>query len=360
MSRKETHQVPHSKENKRISGSVLIPGLVIFAALASIFAIGIGAISISPSQVIAILLKAIGISVPVAFSQEQEAVLLTLRLPRVVLALLTGAGIASSGAAIQALFRNPLADPGLIGISSGAAAGAVGMIVLGVGVWSGSFITLILPASAFVAALLTSLFVYKISTRGGRTQAATMLLSGIAVNALSGAFIGLMTFVASDVQLRNITFWSLGSLGGAQWESVSIMGVIVVPSVLILTGLSKKLNLLLLGEREAEHLGMNVQTLKRVVIIIAALAVGSSVALCGIIAFIGLVVPHLVRLVSGPDNRIVVPGAAILGGGLLCLADTAARTIATPAELPLGIVTAAIGAPFFLWILTRNHLRGEL
>lgn len=348
------------KEKQRVRGSFLLIILTIIALGAAIVATGIGAIAISPLQVIAILLKTTGITIPVAFSAEQEAVLLTLRLPRVAMALLTGAGIASSGSAIQALFRNPLADPGLIGISSGAAIGAVSVIVLGVGVWSGSFITFILPISAFIAALLTSMFVYKISTTGGRTHPSTMLLSGIAVNALSGAFIGLMTFVANDVQLRNITFWSLGSLGGAQWESVSIMTVIVVPCVIILAATSKKLNLLLLGEREAEHLGMNVQAVKRLIIVIAALVVGSSVAMCGIIAFIGLVVPHLVRLVSGPDNRIVVPGSAILGSGLLCLADTAARTIATPAELPLGIVTAAIGAPFFLWILTRNHLRGEL
>ncbi len=360
MKKAVSNQLQNDKENQRVRGSILITILIIIAVTAAIFAIGIGAISISPLQVLAILFKTAGISLPVAFSEEQEAVLLTLRLPRVILALLTGAGIASSGAAIQALFRNPLADPGLIGISSGAAAGAVGMIVLGVGVWSGTFLTLILPGTAFISALLTSIFVYKISTTGGRTQASTMLLSGIAVNALSWAFIGLMTFIATDVQLRNITFWSLGSLGGAQWESVSVMTIIVLPCVGIFMVLSKKLNLLLLGEREAEHLGMNVQTLKRTVMVLSALAVGSSVALCGVIAFIGLVVPHLVRLSGGPDNRIVVPGAAILGGGLLCLADTAARTIATPAELPLGIVTAAIGAPFFLWILTRNHLRGEL
>lgn len=327
----------------------------------TVISTGIGAFPTSPMQVIAIFFKMMNISIPFEFTPEQEAVVLTLRLPRVMLALLTGAGIAAAGATIQALFRNPLADPGLIGISSGAAVGAVGMIVLigsGAAVWSGSFLTLLLPFSAFIAAVSTAYFVYKISTKNGHTQVATMLLSGIAVNALSGAFIGLMTFIATDVQLRNITFWSLGSLGGAQWESVSIIGVIVIPCTAILIGISGKLNLLLLGEREAEHLGLNTQRLQRMVIIIAAVVVGSSVALCGIISFIGLVVPHLIRLITGPDNRIVVPGAAILGGGLLCLADTAARTIAAPAELPLGIVTAAIGAPFFLWILTRN--RGEL
>jgi iron complex transport system permease protein len=199
--------------------------------------------------------------------------------------------------------------------------------------------------------MVTTLVVYWLASLSGRTMVATMLLAGIAVNALAGAGIGLFTFVATDAQLRNITFWSLGSLGGATWSAVGVVIPCIVPSVMCLLGLARALNVLLLGESEASHLGIDPGRVKRLVVLCVALAVGAAVSVAGIIGFVGLVVPHLLRLAIGPDHRYLLPGSALLGASLLLSADLVARTITAPAELPIGIVTAALGAPFFLWLL---------
>jgi iron complex transport system permease protein len=202
---------------------------------------------------------------------------------------------------------------------------------------------------------LTTLLIYRLATSGGRTQVATMLLAGIAINAIAGAGIGLMTFIANDDQLRDITFWSLGSLGRASWPNIGAMLPLVLIALLPLLMLSRPLNALLLGEAEAGHLGVDVQRIKTLVVLAVALAVGAGVAVAGIIGFVGLVVPHLLRLMAGPDHRIVLPGAALLGAALLVGTDLLARTIAVPAEVPIGIMTALVGGPFFLWLLLRDR-----
>jgi iron complex transport system permease protein len=211
------------------------------------------------------------------------------------------------------------------------------------------------PLAAFTGALLTTMIVYRLSTIAGQTVVATLLLAGIAINALAQAFSGFLTFYATDTQIRSLTFWKLGSLGGATWASVLIAAPFILIPILIFPRLSRALNALLLGESEAGHLGFDVERVKMFVIILAALSVGVSVAVSGLISFVGLVVPHLLRLMIGPDHRRLLPGSALLGASLLLGADLIARTLVAPAELPIGVLTAITGAPFFLWLLLRDR-----
>lgn len=357
-SKREVSSLPNA-----LQPSIVLPLLFILLIVIALLGVGIGAVQISPLQVIAILLSKLGIESGIDFEARQQAVLMVIRLPRVVMGLLIGASLAVSGAAIQGLFRNPLADPGLIGISSGAALAAALMIVLGNSVLSGFvaiFGSFALPIAAFGGGVLTTLLIYRLASVGGQTRVATMLLAGIAVNAIAGAGIGMMVFIATDDQLRDITFWSLGSLGRASWDTVLSMLPFLLIALLPVPFLARSLNALLLGEAEAGHLGVNVERIKTVVIITVALAVGAGVAVTGIIGFVGLVVPHLMRLFAGPDHRIVLPGSALLGASLLVGADLLARTIAVPAEIPIGIVTALVGGPFFLYLLLRDRARGQL
>ncbi|MCA8086649.1 MULTISPECIES: FecCD family ABC transporter permease [Burkholderia cepacia complex] len=293
-----------------------------------------------------------------AAAQQARAVLLDIRAPRVVLALLVGGGFGATGAAMQALFRNPLADPGLVGVSSGAALGATTLIVLGPALFAAHASAAALPFAAFAGGLAVAALVYRLAASRGRLALSLLLLAGIAINALVGAAIGLLTFVADDAQLRSLTFWSLGSLGGAQWSTLAAVAPCVALGCVLLARERDALNALQLGETEALHLGVPVQQLKRRVLVAVALAVGALVSCAGIIGFIGLVAPHCVRLACGPDQRIVLPGAALLGALLTLAADLAARTLAAPADIPLGVLTALLGAPFFLALLWKN--RGAL
>ncbi|GAB4015451.1 FecCD family ABC transporter permease [Spirosoma koreense] len=352
-----THPVQPSVFKREIN-PWLMPVLVIVLLLTIVLSVGIGAMRISPYEIGLILSKAFGHTVDV--DSTKEAILLTIRLPRVCLAVLIGAGLAISGAAIQGLFRNPLADPGLIGISSGASLAAVLMIVLEVKFFqtlTGLVGMYALSIVAFAGACTTAFVVYRMSRLGGKALMTTMLLTGIAINALSGALTGIMTYLATDEQLRNITFWSLGSLGGASWTSV--VGILPFTGCALvgIPRLAKSLNLLALGESQASMLGVNLKSVRRHIIIFSTMAVGTSVAVAGIIGFVGLVVPHLVRMGVGSDHRRVLIGSALGGSIVLTLADSLARTLVAPAELPIGILTALIGTPVFLWILFREKGR---
>ena len=336
---------------------LMLGGLTAVLVAVFVMGVGTGAVSISPEQVTAILLDQIGIHLPVEYEARQETVLMVIRLPRVVMGLFIGASLAVSGASIQGLFRNPLADPGLIGISSGSALAAALTIVFGdqlptrvLGEWA-------LPTSAFLGGIFTTLLIYKLASLGGRTNVATLLLAGVAINALCAAGIGLMTYVATDDELRDITFWSLGSLGRANWDMITMLLPFMLISFLMLPLIARALNTFLLGEAEAGHLGVNVERVKLLVVVLVAMSVGAGVAVAGIIGFIGLVVPHLIRLIIGPDHRYLLPGSMLLGASLLIGADLIARTIAVPAEVPIGIVTALTGAPFFLYLLLRDQGR---
>ncbi|TCP85072.1 iron complex transport system permease protein [Rhizobium sp. PP-CC-2G-626] len=293
-----------------------------------------------------------------ALSLRDRIIILDIRLPRAVLGLLVGAALAVSGAVMQGLFRNPLADPGLVGVSAGAGLGAVLTIVLGASVFGPLFALVgiyALPVAAFLGALLTTFLLYRIATRGGQTSVATMLLAGVALAALAGAVTGVLIFVADDKQLRDLTFWGLGSLAGASWAKIAGAAPIILLSLAVVPFLARGLNALTLGEAAAFHMGVPVQRLKTVAVVTVAASTGAAVAVSGGIGFVGIVVPHVLRLLIGPDNRYLLPASALLGGTLLIVADMVARTIVPPAELPIGIITAFAGAPFFLWILLRGR-----
>jgi iron complex transport system permease protein len=283
-----------------------------------------------------------------------------IRLPRVLLGIVIGTGLAASGAAIQGLFRNPLADPALIGVTSGAMVFAAAGILFATA-WLGSVHHLVgytaVAFMAFIGSLLSTALVYLLASTQGRSSVASMLLAGIAISALGGALTGLMTYFSSEAELRDITFWTLGSLGGANWQLLALTApTVLLPSFFLLRH-SKELDLLLLGEQEAAYMGVRVQRMKRLVVLCTALAVGACVAASGVIAFVALVVPHLVRLARGPSHQGLLLGSALLGSILLVGADTAARTLIAPAELPIGTLTALLGAPFFIWLLAKTSPR---
>lgn len=285
-----------------------------------------------------------------------------IRLPRILLAGLVGGGLAVAGAAIQGLFRNPLAEPSLIGITSGAMLFAVSSIVL-MGSFLATFSAIFQQATvsifAFIGGLLTTYLVYFLSSKHGRTNVMTMLLAGIAITAFAAAITGIFIFLSDDQQLRDITFWSLGSVSSASWIQLGITAPIVLIGTFLLNTHAKSLNAILLGEKEATYLGIKVERVKSQIILITALIVGVSIAMTGIIGFVGLIIPHFLRLIFGTDYRFLLKGSALLGAIFLIIADTLARTIIAPAELPIGILTALVGAPFFLWLLLQMQRKNS-
>ncbi|MBO9494376.1 iron chelate uptake ABC transporter family permease subunit [Thalassotalea sp. G20_0] len=340
-------------------GALLLTALAILLPVVVIVSIGVGAVPIPAGDILTILFDRLGLS-DSTISNQSALIIESIRLPRTLLGLIVGGSLAVAGASMQGLFRNPLADPSIVGVSSGAALGAGIAIVLGGLLFAGapslvqSYSVSIL---AFVGGVLSTWLVYKVGTTSNGTSVATMLLAGVAINALAGAGMGMLNYVADDTMLRNLTFWQMGSLGGATWDLVIICATLLIPVVLILGRYGLVLNALLLGESEARHLGIDVQKVKLTLIFLTALAVGVSVSVSGFIGFVGLVVPHLIRLAVGPDHRILLPASAMLGGILLLVADMLSRTIVAPAELPIGIVTALMGAPFFLSLLWQQRKR---
>ncbi|WP_019219712.1 FecCD family ABC transporter permease [Bartonella florencae] len=294
----------------------------------------------------------------VSSKTREYLILIDIRLPRVILGLLVGSSLAVSGVLMQGLFRNPLADPGIVGVSAGAGLGAVLAIVVGIA-FPISFASFLEPykviIGAFFGGLLSTIVLYTIATHHSFTSIATMLLAGIALGALSSAVVGTLIFIANDQQLRDITFWNLGSLAGATWLKVWLIFPFICIALLFSPFLSRALNALALGEAVAGHIGFHIQRIKNSAIFLVALMCGSAVAVSGGIGFIGIVVPHILRQLIGPDHRYLIPCSALLGAALLIFADTFARLIVAPAELPIGIVTALVGAPFFLWILIKKR-----
>lgn len=338
--------------------AVLVLALLALAvAAAAILALGSGAVPLGAERVLRILwLGRSGIAGDPGLARD-AAIVLDIRLPRILVAIVIGASLAFSGALLQGLFRNPLADPMLVGVSPGAALAAAAVIVFGHRLavpGSASLPFPVLPAASFAGALLTTTLLYAIATRRGKTSIGTMLLAGVALSALAGAGTGFLSFASNDRQLRDISFWMLGSLGGATWTKVWVIAPML--GVVLACGpfLARALNAFVLGEAEAFHLGFAVQRTKRLAIVAVAVAVGAAVSTAGLVGFVGLVVPHVIRMAVGPDHRLLLPASALLGAVLLLLADIVARTAVAPAELPIGIVTALIGAPYFLWLLLRQ------
>lgn len=293
--------------------------------------------------------------------RREQLVLFGIRLPRMLLGVFVGGALAIAGAMMQGLFRNPLADPGLIGVSSGAALAAVATIALGSTpalAWMRVFGFYALPVAAFFGGLTTSLVLVWIANRGGAISVATLLLSGVAIAAIAGALTGLMAYISDDRELRDLTLWSMGSLAGSSWTKVSAVLPFTIALAIVTPSLTRALNGFLLGEAEAYHLGIEVERVKLVIVVTTAAAVGSAVAVAGVVGFVGLVVPHFVRLLTGPDHRMVLPISAVLGAALVVGADVLARIIVAPAELPLGIVMAAIGGPVFLHLVLSRGVAG--
>lgn len=320
--------------------------------------LALGPVSLPLGDTLRAALRLLGLPLAAdAAVQQAELILAQIRMPRTLLGLAVGMVLALCGVAMQGLFRNPLADPGLVGVSSGAALGAAVAIVGGAafGGLPEAFAPYLLSVCAFVGGLLVTALVYRLGRRDGQTNVATMLLAGIALTALAGAAIGLFTYLADDATLRTLTFWNLGSLNGASYARLWPLLLATLAVALWLPRRARALNALLLGESEARHLGFDVERLKRELVFCTALGVGAAVAAAGLIGFIGLVVPHLMRLLVGPDHRLLLPASALAGASLLLLADLVARLALAPAELPIGIVTALIGAPFFIYLLVRGR-----
>ena len=335
----------------------LFAALGLLLALALWLSLALGPVSLPLGDTLQALLRLFGVPLQGEGVLQAELILGQIRLPRTLLGLAVGAVLALSGVAMQGLFRNPLADPGLIGVSSGAALGAAVAIVGGtlLGGLPAGLEPYLLSLCAFLGGLGVTALVYRLGRRDGQTHVATMLLAGIALTALAGAAIGLFTYLADDATLRSLTFWNLGSLNGASYARLWPLLLVTVGVALWLPRRARALNALLLGESEARHLGFDVERLKRELVFCTALGVGAAVAAAGLIGFIGLVVPHLVRLLVGPDHRLLLPASALAGASLLLFADLAARLLLAPAELPIGIVTALLGAPFFLYLLLRGR-----
>ncbi|CAM5377799.1 ABC transporter permease [Streptomyces spiroverticillatus] len=337
-------------KGRRGTTFTLTTGLAVALFVLALVSAGLGTYHISPGDVLASVQHRIGLG-GAPLDRVGESVLWNIRLPRVVLALLVGGSLGCAGALMQGVFGNPLAEPGVIGISAGAAVGAVASIALGLsffGNWTVTF-------CAFVAGLGTVLLVYVLSRSGGKTEVVTLILTGIAVNAFAGALIGLAIFFADNAQITQITFWQLGSLAQATWPKVlavlpcALLGLLVAPFY------ARKLDLLALGERPARHLGVDVEKMRMALVLVVALLTAAAVAVAGIITFVGLLVPHLLRMANGPGHRFLVPGSALGGAIVLLAGDLAARTVANPAELPLGVLTALFGSPFFFWLLRRTR-----
>jgi iron complex transport system permease protein len=335
---------------KRMTAFALLGGALLLVMVISLKS---GAYPISSDQIFSIFLTKLGILEAAGSYVVQENVLLQIRLPRILMAMVVGGGLGMAGAALQGLFRNPLVEPGLIGVSSGAALAAVAVIVFGASLpWLPQLLgAFTLPIAAFGGGLLVTFLVYKLSQAGGKIDVSILILAGVALNALAGALIGLSLYFADDAALRSFTFWSMGDVGGATWSKVQIALPVIVLASIVLGNQNNGLNGLAIGEAEAYHMGINVQRLKVTVLVLSALIVGTGVSMTGAIGFVGLIVPHLIRLLIGSDHRVVLPASFLLGAILLSVSDLLARTIVMPSEIPIGIITAIMGAPFFIWLI---------
>ncbi|EKO3512819.1 iron ABC transporter permease [Vibrio fluvialis] len=329
--------------------TTLVLGLIM--AISAIYSITVGPMNISfRDSLSSLLLQSDDIA------KHINLVIHEIRFPRTLLCMLVGAILALCGTVMQGLFRNPLAEPGIIGVSAGASLGAALAIVLlsNLNVDARWMNAITLPLCAFLGGALTTIVVYRLGTNKFGTSVIIMLLAGVAISAVSGAGIGYLNYVADDQMLRDLTLWSMGSFAGANWQSITLCGITLLGLYFYFTRRAMALNALLLGESEARHLGIPIQRLKRALIVLSAVGVGVTVSAAGMIGFVGLVVPHLGRMLVGPDHRNLLPVSALLGALLLTIADMFARVAAAPAELPIGIVTALVGAPFFLYLLFQQ------
>ncbi|WP_373285890.1 FecCD family ABC transporter permease [Pseudoclavibacter endophyticus] len=343
---------PRTKRGRAALLAIVLGALLVAGCLVSAM---IGQLYIPPNEVLGFVLHSVGIDWIAGPSHEFGSAALTeVRFPRIVLTLLVGAALAVAGTLMQGIFGNPLAEPGSVGVSSGAAVGASFSILFSL-TFLGPFTT---PAFAFVAGLITTFVVYALSRQGRRTEVITLILTGVAVNAVCGALIAFITFRAPTQAREQIVFWQMGSLNGSRWEQVALVAPLVVVGCLLAIGMGRQLDLLSLGEKAARHVGVNVERVRVLVMIYVALLVSAAVAFAGIIAFVGLVVPHIIRMIIGPAHRALLICSVLGGALLLTVADLAARTLVEYADLPIGMLTSMIGGPFFFYLIRRSRSKG--
>ncbi len=334
--------------------SIVFTVSVVLLVLLAMYSAAVGQVPTTPLEVAGSVLHKIGLEWgPLPAHPAGEVTLWQVRFPRVVMAALVGAALATAGALLQGVFANPLAEPGVIGVSAGAAVGA-GIVIVAGGAFAAAWSV---AGGAFVAGLGTTLLVYLLSRSGGRTETVTLVLTGVAVNAFAGGLMAFLLFTASPQARDQIVFWQLGSLNGATWQSVAVVAPLTALGLVAAVAMAPRLDLLALGESAARHLGVDVERLRRNVIVAVAILATAGVAFTGIILFVGLIVPHLVRMLVGPAHRVLIPLSALIGAIILLAADVGARTLVTNADLPLGILTSLIGGPFFFWLLRRTRAR---
>ncbi len=331
-------------------------GVLLAAALLAVIVLsfGIGPLKVAPGDVLRIVLAQLGFTDGSALNPRDVAVVWNLRIPRALMGALVGAALALAGAGLQGLFGNPLADPGVVGVSHGAAVGAVAAIALGatgLGEWT-------IPVAAFTGGIVSTTLIYLLARPGRGTGTVTLLLVGIAVGAACSVVIGFFTYRASSSQLQSLVFWQLGSLGSASWSDLAAALPVFIVGLIGMLMLATPLDMLALGERQAQHIGLDVKRARALLVVCSALLVGAAVAFAGTVGFVGLVVPHAVRMIVGPRHRWLLPLAALLGAILIVIADTLARTLDSPAEIPLSLFSMALGAPFFLWLVMRQQPGG--
>ncbi|WP_160005885.1 FecCD family ABC transporter permease [Nocardioides sp. AX2bis] len=332
--------------------TALVVGLGAALVVAVVAAAGSGQNPVPFAEVVGSVLHRAGLDVgPVPDGVAEETTLWAVRFPRVLMALIVGAALAVAGAVMQGVFGNPLAEPSVVGVSAGAAVGAAAAIVLGLG-FAGPWTT---AACAFVGGLVTTLVVYALARSDGRTEVVTLVLTGIAVNAVAGALLALLMFLGDTQAREQIVFWQLGSLNNVLWRYVVVAGPLTALGIGAALLCARRLDLLALGERPARHLGVHVERLRIFLVVVVALLTAAAVSFCGIVAFVGLVVPHVVRMVTGPGHRALLPASMLCGALCLVVADTGARTLVAYADLPLGMLTSLVGGPFFFWLLRRTR-----
>lgn len=340
-------------EVRQSNNAVVFLLLLTALVLSVLLSIRFGAVNISVDEIVSSFQK---LFAPAETMTLNERVFLTIRLPRAFLCVLTGASLAMGGTLMQALFRNPIVEPGLIGTSSGAAFGAALYFVLGATFkFAASGWTLPLAAGAGGLISTSLVFVFSSSKQTGKSSIVSLLLTGMAINALFISGVGFLSYIARDPQARSITFWGMGNLSGGNWETIKIVCVSTLFCIAAAMRYAKQLNTLMLGEEDAQLLGVNIRQLKLIVLSVNVLMIAVVTAFVGVISFVGLITPHILRMLKGSDNRFLIPGSALLGGVLLTLADVAARMLLRPAELPIGVVTSVIGVPVFIFLLRRKN-----
>lgn len=326
--------------------------LTVGLAIMIVLAASRGQLTIPASEVIGSIMHRLGLDLgPMPAHPQGDNTLWQVRFPRVALAILVGAALATAGALMQGIFGNPLAEPSVVGVSAGAALAAAMVIVFQLtflGTWTVAF-------AAFIGGLVTTLLVYLLSRAGGRTEVVTLVLTGIAVNAVCSAGIALMMFLGDTQAREEIVFWQLGSLNGTRWPYVAVVAPLALVGIAGAMLMAAKLDILSLGDRAARHLGINVERLRIGAIVLVALLTAAAVSFAGMIAFVGLVIPHLVRMITGPGHRVLVPASALGGALLMVTADLVARTAVAYADLPIGMLTSLVGGPFFFWLLRRTR-----